>query len=363
MAELCEIPSPSRSEAAVAAFVRSKLAALGADVVEDDASVAIGCGCGNIVARFAATAPGTPIMLGAHLDTVPQDGPIDVFMDDDGMLRNRHPTILGGDNKSAVATLLTAMTEIIESGRPHAGVELLFTPCEEIGLLGASYFDPSTLRASLGFVFDHTGPVGDVVGSAPTLQKLNATFVGVPAHAGISPEDGRSAIDAAARAIGRLPLGRIDDQTTANIGTIVGGTATNVVSERCSITAEARSRAPERLAAQVEAMIDGFTMAATDGEVDLELDLRTEFHGYTLNVRMPQVAFAFDALRAAGYQAKLVPSGGGSDANALLAKGFPTVNLCNGMVAPHTSDEAIAAGDLDRMVAVVVALIDRALSG
>jgi tripeptide aminopeptidase len=363
MAELCEIPSPSRNEAAVAAFVRSRLAALGADVIEDDAAAGIGCGCGNIVARFDGTAPGTPIVLGAHLDTVPQDGPIEVFLDDDGMLRNRHPTILGGDNKSAVATLLTALAEIIESGRQHAGIELLFTPCEEVGLLGASYFDPSTLRASLGFVFDHTGPVGDVVGSAPTLQKLNAMFVGVPAHAGISPEDGRSAIDAAARAIGRVPLGRIDDQTTANIGTISGGTATNVVSERCEITAEARSRDSERLASQVEAMIDGFTMAATDGEVDLELDLRTEFHGYTLNERAPQVAFAFDALRAVGYQPKLVSSGGGSDANALLTNGFPAVNLCNGMVAPHTSDECIAADDLDRMVAVVIALVDRAVTG
>ena len=363
MAELCEIPSPSRDEAAVAAFVRAELASLGADVTEDDAAAAIGCGCGNIVARFAATAPGTPIMFGAHLDTVPQDGPIEVVLDDDGMLRNRHPTILGGDNKSAVATLLTAARQIVESGRPHAGIELLFTPCEEIGLLGAAHFDPSRLRAALGFVFDHTGPVGDVVGSAPTLQKLHATFVGVPAHAGISPEDGRSAIDAAARAIGRMTLGRIDEQTTANIGTISGGTATNVVSERCEITAEARSRDPKRLAAQVETMIDGFTAAATDGEVDLALALRTEFHGYTLRERDTQVAFAFDALRAAGYTPKLVPSGGGSDANALLTNGFPAVNLCNGMVAPHTSGECIAADDLDRMVVVVLGLAARALAG
>ena len=362
MAELCEIPSPSRQEGAVAAVVRERLAALGAIVTEDDAAGAIGCGCGNIVARFEPTAPGTPVMFGAHLDTVPQDGPIEVILDDDGMLRNRLPTILGGDNKSAVATLLTATAEILGSGRPHAGIELLFTPCEEIGLLGAAHFDPSRLRASFGFVFDHTGPVGDVVGSAPTLQKLLATFVGVPAHAGISPEDGRSAIDAAARAIGAVPLGRIDAQTTANIGTIAGGTATNVVSERCEITAEARSRDPQLLAAQVEAMIDGFTLAATQGEVDLELALRTEFHGYVLRERDPQVAFAFDALRVCGYQPKLVLSGGGSDANALLTNGFAAVNLCNGMVAPHTSNERIAADDLDRMVAVVIALTDRAVA-
>lgn len=360
MRDLCQIPSPSRSESAVAAVVRERLRALGADVTEDGGAAAIGCGCGNILARFPATAPGTPIALCAHLDTVPQDGPIEVVLDDDGMLRNRHATILGGDNKSAVATILTAVSDVLAAARPHAGIEVLLTPCEEIGLLGASYFDVSALAAEMVFVFDHTGPVGDVVGSAPTLQKLRATFVGRPAHAGISPEDGRSAIDAAARAVGRMPLGRIDGATTANVGTIAGGTATNVVSERCEIIAEARSRDEASLAAQVEAMIDAFAWAATEGEVDLELDVRQEFRGYTLRERDPQVQAAFAALRGCGYEPRLVPSGGGSDANALLASGARAVNLCNGMVAPHTSEEQIAVADLERMVAVVARLIDQA---
>lgn len=360
MARLCEIPSPSRAEGAVAAAVRAELAELGAEVTEDDAAETLPAGCGNIVARFPATAEGgVPIMFGAHLDTVPPTDAIHVVLVD-GHLTNRHDAILGADDKAAVAVLLHAMRRVRDEGIPHAGVELLFTPCEEIGLRGATAFDPARLAARHGFIYDHTGEIGSVVGSAPTLQRIDATFVGTPAHAGIAPERGRSAILAAASAVARMPLGRIDAETTANVGTITGGTATNVVPEICRLAAEARSRDEGALSAQLTAMLDALTWAASEREVDLETRVTTEFHGYRLSEREPQVAMVLGALSGLGLAPRLVASGGGSDVNALLRNGYPAVNVCNGMIDVHTGDERIAVSSLERMVDVTLALVDAA---
>lgn len=362
MARLCEIPSVSGNEGAMADAVRTELRELGAEITEDDAGSEIPAGCGNIVARFAPTTSGVPVMFGAHLDTVPQTGPIEV-VDEEGILTNRHPTILGGDNKSAVAAILVAMKRVVAEGRPHAGIELLLTPCEEIGLRGANLFDPARLQARYGFIYDHTGPVGGVVRSAPSLKKMEATFVGRPAHAGLEPELGRSAITAAAHAISRMPLGRIDPSTTANIGTVTGGTATNVVAERCTITAECRSRDERALSAQLTAMLDALTWAATECEVDLETRIHSEFTGYRLSDKDPQVDLAMRALRACGHEPYAVDTGGGSDVNALLVNGFPAVNLCNAMVDVHTDRECIAVADLEKMVEVTLAIVDQAREG
>ncbi|MBJ7455695.1 MAG: M20/M25/M40 family metallo-hydrolase [Thermoleophilia bacterium] len=359
MVRLCEIPSPSRSEAGVAEVVRNDLRALGAEVHEDGAATTLPAGCGNIVGRFAPTTPGVPIMFCTHLDTVPVTGPIEVELVD-GELTNRHEAILGGDNKSAVAVVLEAMRRVVAEGRPHAGVELVFTPCEEIGLRGAHVFDPSPLHARFGFVYDHTGPVGDIVASAPSLHRIDATFIGRASHAGISPEAGRSAIVAAARAVARMPLGRIDAETTANVGTVGGGTATNVVAERCTVTAEARSRDERTLSVQLTAMLDALTWAASECEVDLETRVEKEFTGYRLGEGEPQVRLAMEVLAALGHTPRLVPSGGGSDVNALIRNGFPAVNLCNGMIAPHTPDERIAVTSLEQMLDVTLGLIDAA---
>ena len=360
MVRLCEIPSPSRMEGPVAEAVRAELRALGAEVSEDDAAARIEAGCGNIVGRFAPTADGgTPIVLCAHLDTVPLTGPVEVELVD-GHLTNRHAAVLGGDDKCAVAVMIEAMRRVRDEGLPHAGVELLFTPCEEIGLRGAAAFDPAALRGRFAFVYDHTGPIGNVVVSAPSLHKVEATFIGRAAHAGIAPEAGRSAIDAAARAIGRMRLGRIDPETTANVGTIQGGTATNVVSERCEITAEARSRDERTLAVQLTAMLDALTWAASECEVDLETRVDRDFTSYRLAEDDPQVRMAVDVLASLGHRPLMVASGGGSDVNALVQNGFPAVNLCNGMIDIHTPDERIALESVEAMFDVTLGLIDAA---
>ncbi len=278
----------------------------------------------------------------------------------DDHLVNAHPTILGGDDKAAVAVMIEAMRRVRDEGLPHAGVELLFTPCEEIGLRGAAAFDPLTLAARMAFVYDHTGTVGDVVGSSPSMHKIAATFVGRAAHAGIVPEAGRSAVEAAARAIGRMPLGRIDAETTANVGTIVGGTATNVVAERCELTAEARSRDERTLAVQLTAMLDALTWAASECEVDLETRVDREFTSYRLAEDDPQVRMALEVLTSLGHRPRLVASGGGSDVNALIHSGVPAVNLCNGVLDIHTPDERVALTSLEAMFDVTLGLLDAA---
>ena len=357
---LCEIPSPSRHEQAVAAFVRERLAELGAAVTEDGAAADIPAGCGNLVARIPATeGGGVRIALCAHLDTVPNTGPIEVKLVD-GHLTNHRDDILGGDNKSAVAAIIEAARRIVAESRPHAGIDLVLTPCEEIGLQGAARFDPASIGARMAFVFDHTGPIGGIVCAAPSLRKITATFVGRTAHAGIVPEQGRSAIEAAARAVSRMPLGRIDATTTANVGTVAGGTATNVVAERCTITAEARSLDEGVLSQQVMAMLDALTWAATEAEVDLESRVVNEFTGYRLTERDSQVRLARQALEALGYVPSLVETGGGSDTNAFLLNGLPSVNLCNDMIDVHTPDERIAVESLERTVDACLALVDAA---
>jgi tripeptide aminopeptidase len=361
MAQLCEIPSPSHQEAAVAEFVRHQLSELDAEVTEDDAAEVLGAGCGNILARFPASpgTSGTPVMFAAHLDTVPVTGPIEVDLVDDH-LTNIHPVILGADNKAAVAVLLVALRRVVDEGIPHAGVELLFTPCEEVGLKGAAVFDVAALDAEAGFVYDHTGPIGDIIQRAPTLHRIEATFVGRAAHAGIHPEDGRSAIAAAAAAVGRMPLGRIDVGTTANVGTVTGGTAANVVPERCTIMGEARGHDDEALSIQLTAMLDAITWAATEYELDVETRITREFTSYALGPDDVPVRLAARAVEARGLAARLVPSGGGSDVNAFARNGFPAVNLCNGMIDVHTPDERIRPESLDAMVEITLAIIEAA---
>lgn len=344
----------------MAEAVITELTRMGAEITQDDAATALPeAGCNNIVARFAPTADGVPVMFCAHLDTVPLLAPVRVVQDGE-WLASGNESILGGDDKAAVAAMLHAVDRVVHEGIPHAGIELVFTPCEEIGLRGAAYFDTSVLRAAYGFVYDHTGEVGGIVTQAPTQKEMAVTYRGVAAHAGIHPEAGRSAITAAARAIAGMPLGRIDEATTANIGTVDGGTATNVVAEECLITAECRSRDPEALERQLTAMIDAFAWAGTDCECDVEISVRDHFIGYVLEEDAPQVGMAADAMRDCGIEPRYVASGGGSDVNAFLLNGFPSVNLCNAMVDVHTSDERIRINDIQSMVDITLAIVARA---
>jgi tripeptide aminopeptidase len=359
--DMAAIPSPSGRERPVADLTLAFLRDLGLDPSEDSAGAAIGSDIGNIHVALPATGgeDGTPIFLNAHLDTVPPTAPIDPELRN-GIVVNRHDTILGADNKAAVAVMLAAVAALVRGGRPHAGVELVLTPMEEVGLRGAKAFDTSRLRATVGYCYDHAAPIGNVVLAAPTQRTVRFRFIGRAAHAGIAPEEGRSAIVAAARAIADMPLGRIDAETTANVGLVSGGIAGNIVPPECRVDAEARSRDPGRLREQVQAMLDAATFAANLAECELESRIEPEYEGYRLSRSDPAVRLAARALETCGREPVYIESGGGADANVWNARGLQCVNLCNGMAEIHTASEHIAAADLDEMLAITLALIDAA---
>jgi len=359
--ELAAIESPPGNERAVADRVTAELRALGLDVHEDDAGTRIDSNAGNLLCRLPGRVEGgTPIFVCAHLDTVPPQGPLEPVVGEDGFVRNAGGTILGADNKSAVVVMIEAARRIVEAGRPHAGVELLFTPKEEVGLIGAGAFDHTTLEAKLGFVYDQAAPIGDVVMGAPYQRSLVVRFHGRPAHSGMVPEEGRSAIAAAARAIADLRLGRLDDETTANVGTITGGSARNIVPEWCELQAEARSHDARKLADLVQEMLDAFAFAASVAECTLETEVSETYQGYRFKESDPVVELARTALERCGYELVPTLTGGGADANVFNTRGIPCLNLANGMMAIHTADEHIAVADLDAMVDVTLALVDAA---
>jgi tripeptide aminopeptidase len=358
--ELCAIPSPPGEERAVADRVIEELRALGLEVQEDDAGVAIGSSIGNLLCRLPGRAAGgTPVFFCAHLDTVPPQGPLEPVVEED-VVRNAGGTILGADNKSAVVAMIEAARRIVEEGRPHPGVELLFTPKEEVGLLGAAAFDQTRLEAALGVVFDQAAPVGDVIMGAPYQRSMLVRFHGRPAHSGMVPEEGRSAIVAASKAIADLRLGRIDEETTANVGVIAGGNARNVVPEWCELEAEARSHDARKLADLVQEMLDTFAFAASVTECTLETEVSETYQGYRFKDSDPIVQLARTALERCGHELVPTLTGGGADANVFNAKGLPCLNLANGMMEIHTANEYIAVADLDAMVEVTLALVDAA---
>ncbi|MBX5474728.1 MAG: M20/M25/M40 family metallo-hydrolase, partial [Thermoleophilia bacterium] len=241
-----------------------------------------------------------------------------------------------------------------------AGVELVFTPKEEVGLVGAAAFDHERLRARVGYVYDQAAPIGEIVLGAPWSRSLEVRFHGRASHSGMFPEEGRSAIQAAARAIADLRLGRLDDETTANVGVISGGTAGNIVPEWCTFLAEARCHDERKLAEVVQEMLDAFSFAATAADCEVEAQVRKSYTGYRLRRDEEAVRLAAAALERCGHEVSYALSGGGADANVFNERGRRCVNLANAMTDIHTPGERIAVADLEAMVDVTLALIEQA---
>ena len=360
--ELCAMPSPSGSERAVVDRVAAYLTDLGLEWDEDDAASRLAGDAGNIYCRIPPTngSNGTPIFLCAHTDTVPPETAIDPIVGEDGIVRNAAGTILGSDNKAAVVVMLEAVRQILEERREHAGIELLFTPQEEVSLRGADAFDHSRFVATTGYVYDQGSAIGEIVLGSPHARLLDFRFHGAAAHAGMHPEDGRSAIAAASRAIADFRLGRVDKETSANVGVISGGTARNVVPEWCSFTAEVRSHDEAKAVDLAREMLESAAFAASLADCEVESEVRPSFPGYRFRESEPPVRLAAEALQRAGYEPTYALSGGGADANVFNARGLQCVNLANGMMEIHTPDEHIAVADLEGMVEVTLALVGAA---
>jgi tripeptide aminopeptidase len=357
--ELAALPSPPGEERAVADAVIRYLKDLGLSVDEDDAGAVVGSTMGNVYCRVEATDGGSPIFLCAHLDTVPPEGPIEPLIED-GVIRNAAGTILGADNKSAVAAMLEGVRRVLAENRPHGGIELLFTPKEEVGLLGAAAFDQQRLQARIGYVYDQAAPIGEVILGAPYSRAMQVRFHGRAAHSGMYPEEGRSAIAAAARAISDLRLGRVDEETTANVGIIQGGTAGNIIPEWCTLDAEARSHDEPKLEELVQEMVDAFSFAAGLEDCEVETKISKSYRGYRFKREDPVVRIAHTALERSGYAPSYALSGGAADANVFNERGLACLNLANGMQDIHTPDERITVEDLEGMVKVTLALVDAA---
>jgi tripeptide aminopeptidase len=357
--ELAAVPSPPGEERGVADLVLRYLRGLGLEPDEDDCGPQIGSTAGNIYARLEPTAGGTPLFLCAHMDTVPPDGKLEPVVVD-GVVRNAGGTILGCDNKAAVAAMLEGVRRVLAENVQHAGIELVFTPMEEVGLIGANAFEQDRLQATVGYVYDQEGALGEVVLGAPWSRAFEVRFHGRSAHAGMAPEEGRSAIQAAAKAIADLRLGRVDELTTANVGTITGGTAGNVVPEWCTFSAEARSHDEATLTEIVQEMLDAFSFAATETDCDVETTVRKSYDGYRLRRDEPAVALAATAFADCGVEPRYGLSGGGADANVFNQRGRRCVNLSHGVFGFHAPDEHVSVGDLEAMVDVTVALVGAA---
>jgi tripeptide aminopeptidase len=356
-AALCAIESPSGRERTCADWVTAELEAMGVAVTEDDAGAVAGSDAGNLLARVPGAASGAAsILICTHMDTVPLTAPVEPVIVDGGW-ENRHEGILGADNKAAVAVAIE-LARIFSAGdeAPPVGLELLFTVCEEVALAGAKAFDAGQLRSRFGYVFDHASPIGEIVLASPTYHRITADFRGRAAHAGIRPEAGRNAIVAAARGIAAMRTGRLDAETTANVGQIAGGTGTNVVAEHCRLQAETRSLDAARVEAVATEMIDHLQDAANATECDLDVTVERLFTGYRTRPRAAQVERAERALRRCGYSPSHIVTGGGSDANVLEASGFPCTNLANGTERNHEPTERVSIDALEGMLDVALAL-------
>lgn len=343
--DLVVIDSPTGHEAAISQHLGQRFAALGSSVDVDEHGNLVARWIGNHASSPPATSRDAWLMLSAHMDTVGNDVGIKPQIRD-GVIYSDGTTILGGDDKSGIAVILEAIQALSEDGLPHPPLEVVISVSEESGLRGAQLLDKGKLRARRGYVLDAGGPIGTIVTSAPSQDALQVTVYGRKAHAGSEPENGINAIRVASEAIAAMPLGRIDPETTANIGIIEGGTATNIVPDLVRIRGEARSRDDLKLAAQTAAMAGAFQEAAERHGARVELKITRPYNRYALGEDAPAVSAAIAAARRLGFTPVLRSSGGATDANIYAEHGIYCAVLSTGQEEVHTTQEYIAIADM-----------------
>lgn len=360
---LAGIDSISKEEGVLASKIREILASMGAETFVDRAGERIGGNTGNLIAKFKGNAPAQPLLLNAHMDTVEPGRGVTAILKD-GTFTSDGTTILGADDKSAVAILLETLYVLKEKGLKHGPLEVVFTVCEEIGLLGAKHLDFSLITAAYGFAVDATDTEG-IVTRAPSANHIEFEIHGKDAHAGAAPEKGINAILLAGNAIADLELGRIDEETTCNIGIIEGGIATNIVPSLVRVKGEARSHNDEKLGKVTDRMVSAFKKAieAYKGKDSLDelprVDVRIDkdFSRTDIPWDHPVVVLATRAAENLGRKMKTKTSGGGADANVFFEKGILTGVLGTGMRDMHTVRESVNLDDMVRTVELLLEII------
>jgi tripeptide aminopeptidase len=360
--DLLRLDSHSKEEKPVADYLVQALRDIGAQVHVDDAGSAVSGNTGNVVARFEATAPGAaPLLLSSHMDTVPPGRSVKPVREPD-RIRSDGTTILGGDDKSGLAVILEVLRTLREREVPHGVIEIAFTICEEIGLLGAKNLDYAALASKDAIVLDSPYST-QLVTAAPSADRFTFTVHGLEAHAGMAPENGISAVRVAALAIAAMPLGRVDAQTTSNVVIVDGPTATNVVPSLCVVRGEARSLDDGRLDEVMRTIRGAFDDAAANAKITLDGQVRRawieercerEYHSMRISPDAPIVRAVVGAARALGVVVETITIGGGSDANVHNRSGITSVNLGTGMRDIHTVNEWIDLEDFYRCADIVL---------
>lgn len=358
--DLVRIYAPSGKEGGVRDYLKRYLTRLGARVTEDSAGAATGGACGNLIAVFPANAEGLPgVAFTAHMDCVEKCEGIEPVLED-GVYRSKGDTILGGDDKAGVAAILEALAVMKETMIPHGKILAAFTVQEETSLGGSRHFEGKYAEGiDFGYVLDADGAPGTLINAGPGEYKITCTMHGRAAHAGIAPEKGVNAVKMAAAAIARMESGRVDEETTCNVGVIEGGLATNIVPETCVVRAEARSRSREKLEAVVARMTEAFRSVEADfpgGRADVETELLYE--GFHIDEDHPAMRLARAACAEKGFPVRVTSTGGGSDANWFNRNAFPAMLLGVGMTDFHTSAESLAEKDLINSAELVYAIIE-----
>lgn len=353
--ELVKIDSESGNEREIANHLKTLYSELGFEVTEDDTQSKTGFGAGNLIMKLKGTIDQETILLSCHMDTVTPGNGINPIVTDN-VIHTDGSTILGADDKAGIAAMIEAIRTINEEHIPHGDIEVVISVGEESHLIGASVLDGSKLNAKLGYALDAGSKVGTIVNQAPSNATLNIEITGVTAHAGVAPENGVSAINIASRAISNMKLGRIDAETTANIGTIEGGSRTNIVAEKCYIVAEARSLVDSKMEAQVAHMKETIFTAAAELGGKADVEVKVNYPSFNVDKSSKVIEIASQAAERVGRTPEVVPNGGGSDAN-FINKFVPTVVLAVGYQDIHTVNEKMPIDELNKLTEQVIEII------
>jgi tripeptide aminopeptidase len=354
--KLAGIKSPSKDEKEIADYVKNKLSAIGLKVNIDRSGKRFGSNAGNIIAFYKSKnhSGSRPIFLTAHLDTVKVKGDIKPVIRNGKIYNEDKDTILGGDDKVAVAAIIEVLSVIIEDKIPTGDIYIIFTISEEIGVMGAKNLDMDMIGAKYGFAFDSDGNVGTIINQAPFHNSIVANFKGKATHAGIEPEKGINAIKAAAIAIANMKTGRIDKESTSNVGRIEGGVATNIVAENAKVEMEARSLKLSKLNSITKRMVDELKKGAFAAGARLEYKVLREYEGFKINSGEIPMKIAINALKDLNIKPKITSSGGGSDVNIFNSKGKTAVNLSAGMENIHTAKEFVKIDQLEKLAQLIL---------
>ncbi len=358
--ELVQIDSETKNERAIADYLLQSFDKLEIEAIEDDSASRSGHGAGNIIATIPGTVEGDYIYFTSHMDTVTPGVHIQPTLKEDGYIYSDGTTILGADDKAGLAALFEMLEVLREQKIEHGPFQLVITAGEESGLRGAKAMDPTLLKADYGYAVDSTGKVGGIVNAAPYQTKIAVRIEGKTAHAGVAPEKGISAITVAAKCVAEMKLGRIDDETTANIGKFHGGEATNIVCDEVHILAEARSINEQKMENQVTHMKETFERVALENNAKAIVETTRMYPGFSVQPTDRVIQTASRAIHNIGREVTLMKSGGGSDGNIFNGAGVPTVTLSVGYEHIHTTNERMPVEELEKLTELLIEIVQEA---